>query len=355
MIYLCCDTNIWINISNGFEPPRLLNKLFEEIQNGNITLLLPEIIVTEWNRNKEKFIIEQTQKTTKNQISSLKKLNEFLERNENDLLFLWDKLTRKELHGIDKVNVKIEDLINVLKEHKTEITDRARKNIETVENIFAHNNTITLPTDALSSLTVIKFATEKKFPFENEKNNFADCLIFYQFINYLKDNNIEKAHFVSSNKNDFFPKGELHELLQNEINSTNSFFYKSLSEALNTSLEEELVNQDELRRIEELSKKTLYTCVSCNNRTYNKEENYCHVCNFDGSLAGEFIDCTRCGESNSVIFDHLNIADNNNMMNGFCLNCSENCIVYKCPVCEIAYNFERGIESCSNERGCKNI
>lgn len=273
MIYLCCDTNIWINISNGLEPPRLLNRLNDEVRDGNIKLLLPEIILKEWERNKERFIVEQTQDSTTKQIDSLKKLNEFLEHDEFDFSFLWDEeIGNNENEKVTKLRDKIEELISELKEHKTEIINRAKKNVETVESIFKNPNTIVLPTDSKSSMTVVGLATEKKFPLENEKNNFADALIFYQFINYLKDNGLEKGHFVTSNKKEFFPnpKKILHESLQKEIDDTKSFFYKSLSEALNKTLNEELVNFKELKRIEELAElqninldEDIYYCLAC--------------------------------------------------------------------------------------------
>lgn len=253
MIYLCCDTNIWINISNGFEPPRLLTRLNEEVEEGNIKLLLPEIILKEWERNKEKYVVEQTQESTKKQIDSLKKLNEFLERDTFEFSFLWGDEVENENEKVRKLRDKIQELISELKLHKNEILNRAKDNVEMVESIFKNPNTIILPADSKSSMTVVNLAMEKKFPFENEKNNFADALIFYQFINYLKDNGLEKGHFVTSNKKEFFPTGTLHESLQKEIGDTNSFFYKSLSEALNRTLNEELVNLKELKRIEELA------------------------------------------------------------------------------------------------------
>ncbi|MEO6303547.1 MAG: PIN domain-containing protein [Bacteroidia bacterium] len=279
MIYLCCDTNIWINISNGLEPPRLLSRLDEEVMEGHIKLLLPEIILKEWERNKERFIVEQTQDSTNKQIDSLKKLNEFLERDGFELSFLWDETLGDEHEKIRKLRDKIEELINELKEHKTEITNRAKSNLETVESIFNNSNTIILPADSKSSMTVVNLAAEKKFPFENEKNNFADALIFYQFSNYLKDNGLEKGHFVTSNKKEFFPQNKLHDSLQKEIDETKSFFYKSLSEALNKTLNEELVNLKELKRIEELAEmadfdldEPIYYCLVCqDNDDYEME------------------------------------------------------------------------------------
>lgn len=99
----------------------------------------------------------------------------------------------------------------------------------------------------------------------------------------------------------------------------------------------------------------VFRCILCDRITFGKETDYCYACNFEGELAGEFINCVSCKELNSVMYDHLNISINDNMMNGRCLNCSNDCTVFKCPTCEIAYNFDSGIESCTNENGCVNM
>jgi hypothetical protein len=348
MIYLCCDTNIWINISNGLEPPRLLTRLNEEIFQENIKLLLPEIILKEWERNKQKFIVEQTHESTNKQIESLKKLNEFLERDEFDFSFLWDlEEGNEEQEKISKLREKIEELIKDLKQHKNDIIDRAKSNIDTVDSIFKNPNTIILPADAKSSATVLNLAMEKKFPFENEKNNFADALIFYQFINYLKDNGLEGGHFVTSNKKEFFPQKKLHESLQKEIDDTKSFFYKSLSQALNTSLDEQLVNLKELKRIELLSEMDDfddYECLVCS----DGDENYVSSVSFfrnipivdnrakvdKKQLSFEFeVD----GEIIKEKYDDVDDYEPNEAEGGFCSNCNTEHVV--CPECGEIWDF----------------
>lgn len=270
MIYLCCDTNIWINISNGLEPPRLLNRLYDEINSGHISLILPEIVQVEWNRNKTKAIIDSTKKSTKKQIDELKKLEDFLDKNSafkfNQAVTWGSSKDSLKVDNIVNIREKIRDLVIELKKYKNDIYKEAEINVETVEKIFAHQNTIILKTDPKSTAIVVDLAINKKFPFENEKNNFADCLIFYQFINFLKDKVKTGGHFVTTNRSEFFPNQDLHETYKKEIIVTSSHFYKSLSEALNSTLEQELVSVKELKYMAELA---AYSAI---------EKNWCEHC-----------------------------------------------------------------------------
>ncbi|RYX87541.1 hypothetical protein EON73_01205 [bacterium] len=56
MHYLTLDTNTWIYLANGTEPVRLLTFIKQEMDKKNITLLLPEIVVKEWDKNKDKAV-----------------------------------------------------------------------------------------------------------------------------------------------------------------------------------------------------------------------------------------------------------------------------------------------------------
>ena len=53
MYYLTLDTNTWIYLANGTEPVRLLTFIKQEVDKGYVTILLPEIIIKEWDRNKD--------------------------------------------------------------------------------------------------------------------------------------------------------------------------------------------------------------------------------------------------------------------------------------------------------------
>lgn len=249
MIYLCCDTNIWINISNSEEPVRLLNILHEEISNGTIKLILPKIILKEWERNKQEKIEKRIEENVKSQITGLYKLSNFI---ENERVNIFEDESAKEEAA--KVQKLVKELKEQLKKHKTTLLESAKENISLVELIFKHQNTIVLDTDSESAEKVVALATEKTFPFEGKKNNFADCLIFFQFYYYLKQNNIVNAHFVSSNKEDFFPKGDLHEIYKTVYDTVNGKFHKSLGEAMNSSLGKEIVTEKEIKQIELIAK-----------------------------------------------------------------------------------------------------
>lgn len=155
MIYLCCDTNIWINISNSEEPTRLLDLLYDEIANDTIKLILPEIIIKEWARNKEDKIVKRTKENIKTQITGLYKLTNFIQ-NERGNVF--DDTAIKE--EISELSKKVKALELELKKYKIKLSETAHENIALVENIFGHKNTIILKTDKSSSMSVVSLASE---------------------------------------------------------------------------------------------------------------------------------------------------------------------------------------------------
>jgi hypothetical protein len=90
-------------------------------------------------------------------------------------------------------------------------------------------------------------------------------------------------------------------------------------------------------------------CFLCQNRTYGREDGYCYCCGAAGEDYGEFVDCDKCKKEGTVIFDHLNIAFNNNLGSGWCLNCNARTEVYRCPQCTVAFNLACDIPHCSWE------
>ncbi|MBK9477854.1 MAG: DUF4935 domain-containing protein [Bacteroidia bacterium] len=360
MIYLCCDTNVWINISNSEEPVRLLNILHEEISKGTIKLVVPEIILKEWQRNKIEKIEERIESNIKSQISGLHKLSNFVE-NESRNIFEEESI-RAEMIQVQRL---VLELKAKLTKHKATLIDSAKQNINLVEIIFNHPNTIILEADKKSSERVITLAIERKFPFDGKKNNFADCLIFFQYYHYLVKEKVSNAHFVSNNKEDYFPKEMLHEVYRVEFDKVSGKFHKSLSDAMNSSLEKEIVKENELKHIELIAKI----------REGYKHESKCLVCSEDGED-----DASLLRDLKSILFFEGTIEindqrieyENPNQLNLFksdssldelepglipnllltatCNNCgSEH---FMCPECEeviLLYDIDKNkVESCIN-------
>lgn len=276
MVYLCCDTNIWINISNSQEPTKLLDALYKEISNDNVKLILPSIIIKEWNRNKESKVLDIVDKQIGEQTRALHKLHDFLKL-ENETSF--DEFLYSDTSKL--ANRAIELKTDILK-HKDKIKERAQINIRKIEEIFQHANTILLEIDERTSLKVIKIFAEKNFPFDDRrqkgskdnekiKNNFADCLIFHQFVQFIKDNTVPVSYFVSSNKDDFYPSGELHESYVKETRPLNIVFHRSLGEAMNASLNKEFVTLNEIKQIK----------IKERRRRASFEEGKCIECDLD--------------------------------------------------------------------------
>lgn len=112
---------------------------------------------------------------------------------------------------------------------------------------------------------------------------------------------------------------------------------------LGNSYHNKLINYrpyiEAMERIARERSEKVYTCINCNNRTYSQEEEYCYCCNFYGELHS-FRNCEFCNEKASMIYDGLNLENNNFTSRAQCLNCQQDTIVFVCPDCEISYNLE---------------
>lgn len=263
MHYLTLDTNTWIYLANGTEPVRLLTYLKQEVDKRNITVLIPDIIIAEWNKNKDKAVKQGGIKHYKDVTEALDRILKLLgARGERDVLsFLLDEEDEKDYFI---------DFIENFKKKKKEVEDAISDNIKLIEDLFAHASTIKINIKDEIKLKSGEFALEKKAPFKL-KNSFADALIVFSFIDYVKTNSIEGALFITYNSDDFCEKKEgkksLHPDLEPDFTETKSKFYTIVGEAINT-IEKDIVSKEELELIKEMQEEA------------SREEHieYCEVC-----------------------------------------------------------------------------
>ena len=247
MHYLTLDTNTWIYLANGTEPVRLLTYIKQEVGKNNIKILLPEIIITEWERNKDKAVKQGGIKHYKDVTEALERIQKLLgEKGERDVLsFLLDEKDEKDYFI---------DFITNFKKKKKEVEEAISENIKLIEELFSHPTTEIIKIKDEIKIKAGQFALEKKAPFK-EKNSFADALIVFSFIEYVKINKIEGALFITYNTDDFCEKKEgkkyLHPDLEPDFTETQSKFYTIVSEAINT-IEKDIVSKEELELIEEM-------------------------------------------------------------------------------------------------------
>lgn len=261
MHYITLDTNTWIYLANGTEPAKILNFINKEVGNGNIKILLPEIVKTEWEAHKDKTVRQGSLKHFNDITEALKKILKLLgNKGEKDFFnFLLEE---------DNKTDYFEDFLNEFKKKKNEILNAVNENIKLIDDLFKFNSTIiTIETEIF--LKAGQYALEKKAPFKG-KNSFADALIILSFFDYVKKNNIEGAIFITYNTEDFCEKKDgkkiLHPDFIEDFTETKSQFYTIVGEAIN-SIENDIVTKEEIERIRELQE-----------NDWNDDVEFCEIC-----------------------------------------------------------------------------
>jgi hypothetical protein len=194
MIYIIFDTNIWLYLANGLDTAtnnyfqkhhfELLAKLEEFTEKGEILILINDVIIEEWKRNKAS-AYEQIKK---------------LEQRENSLLNEFKRKVRgKEKHyeNIGKIQQEIQDIRVQIKQNK--------EHIEAVEK-FLFTACKKIDISDTVKLQIFDLSIKKQPPFHNKKNNTADAAILFSAAEFLKDKltfSETSAIFVSNNFTDF--------------------------------------------------------------------------------------------------------------------------------------------------------
>lgn len=292
MHYITLDTNTWIYLANGTEPVRLLNYIDKEVDKGNITVLIPEIVVKEWETHKDKTVRQ----------GSIKHFNEVKDALDKILKLLGDKGEKSIMSFlIEERDNKdyFKDFIDNFNARKKEVENAVSDNIKLVDELFKNKVTIIEIKDEIYKKSG-QYALEKKAPFKL-KNSFADALILFSFLDYVKTQSIENAIFISYNTDDFCEKKNgkklLHPDLVEEFDKAKSKFYKIVGEALNT-IEKDIVSKEELALIEELQ----------NENNWNDDIEFCDVCleNDDRTSALYFNNRDLIDERNPEIVENPN-------------------------------------------------
>lgn len=229
MIYLILDTNIWLYLANGFDPLsnkhldklhfELLATLKEHKEKNNICILINDVVIEEWKRNKEHSKIK------------IQKLNNKLSDAGNPF------------NDIRKyAKSKTDDLEKEYAEGLKEEITANEKHIDTVE-VFLLNDCQKVNISNEVKLKVFDLSVGKKAPFHNKKNNIADVAILLSSAEFLKEKLWREdmsAIFVSNNIEDFTDgknKNDFHPDIKILLKETEINFQRVLPAALKLSKE----------------------------------------------------------------------------------------------------------------------
>lgn len=210
MTNIVLDTNIWIYLTKDTYQS-LWNKFKEMKENDDIKILVNDVIIKEWDRNKANTIKRLTA-SIKNEYNAAKNLANYFQ-GEKKTEFLKQISEYKEEHKrIEKATNRVQEIEKFMKSCQLiNVTDEQK-------------------------LFISDLAINKKPPFQNNKNNFNDALILRNILEFVK-NEIPFQYdliFASKNPSDFIDKGtgEVYETLLEKLNPIRLKNVTELAEAL---------------------------------------------------------------------------------------------------------------------------
>jgi hypothetical protein len=214
MTNLLIDTCVWLDLAKSTKGENVIHILEQLVGENKIELILPEIVLTEFERNKDRTIARAKKSVSEH----LKKVRE--------LVFSYsDKDNRQTI--LNELN-NLDHLIPIK-------SDIATYSISRIETLFKQSVIIGL--DDEIKLKATDRAIHKLAPFHLSKNSIGDAIIIESYAKYKRENDEENMAFITYNKNDFSLKNgnqkQPHEDIQEFFENSKSKYYISLIDCLN--------------------------------------------------------------------------------------------------------------------------
>lgn len=224
MLNILIDTCVWLDIAKDPEQLSTLRVMDELIDRKEITLLLPEMVIKEFNNNKDRISKESNQG-----------LNNAIKRAKMIVMKLGTGNAKNTvLNELEDISFKIPNL-----------TSATTDQIKVIEQLFKKAEI--LPDTATIQLKAAQRAVFKLAPFHRNKNSIGDAIIIESYWDQIAKGDKEKDHyaFVTHNTSDFSsPNGNQkhpHPDFAAYFDPSYSFYFINLAEALN-SIDPDLIS-----------------------------------------------------------------------------------------------------------------
>jgi len=190
MVKIVVDTCVWLDMAKGADQHKLLNVIEELIGLGKVSFIVPQIVIDEFERNKQRVIEGGTQSLS----SVFSRVNEVIKE-------YGDPEKREDiLKGLNDMRHKLPSLV-----------ETAAFNISRIETII--KGAVIIPTSNDVLVKAAQRAIDKKAPFhtnkstdtQKNKNNMADAVIMEVYADCVTGERHEEEQFafVTHNKSDF--------------------------------------------------------------------------------------------------------------------------------------------------------
>jgi hypothetical protein len=213
---LLFDTCVWFTLAQDIDASPMLQALKGHVDSGTVVLLVPTIVVDEFERNREK-IIQKYVSRLRTQIKHAHEATALLD-------------------GADA-----EEMKRLTEKAEKKIVTRAEsvaQSLNLASDLLHHKKSIKIPHQEIHYTRVVERALTKRAPFHRNKNSVADALHMESFHYWVKDNSdLDSAIFVSENTSDYCnddKKTEIHADYKDYFSKTNWNFSINVAEVIET-------------------------------------------------------------------------------------------------------------------------
>ncbi|QOX62380.1 hypothetical protein FRZ06_02900 [Anoxybacterium hadale] len=182
MFKILVDTCVWLDLAKDYQQRAILTTLEELIHQGDIELILPRVVVDEFNRNKARIIEESSRSLS----GTLKRVKEVIEKFGDP-------------QKIDTVLLELNDV-----DHRLPILgEEAVDTIGRIEQLFACSSIIDI-SDAVK-LRAAQRAIDKRAPFHRQRNGIDDAILIEVYRDAVGEQKTGRARFafITYNTKDF--------------------------------------------------------------------------------------------------------------------------------------------------------
>lgn len=216
MFRILIDTCVWFDLAKDPKQLPILCSLEELIRLDKIALIVPRIVVDEFQRNRER-IIKESAKSLSTHFRLVREAVTKLGGDKEKIQFV--------LSHLDDVNHKIPI-----------IGGEAMVTLERIEKLLTSAPIV--ETSETGMLRAAQRAIEKKAPFHHDKNSMADAILIETYADSIRDKSSSgiRFAFITHNKTDFsIEHGNQkmpHPDFENLFSPIKSLYFINLAEAL---------------------------------------------------------------------------------------------------------------------------
>lgn len=189
MVNILVDTCVWLDLAKGADQNKFINTLEEMVQLKEVAFIVPQIVIDEFNRNKERIVNDGTKSLSSVFGRVRDVISEFGEPDDVELA----------IRQLDDVRHKLPSLV-----------ETTAFNISRIEKLLTTATVVQSSNETL--IRAAQRAIDKRAPFHLHKNSMADAMLMEIYAECISKSEQEDVSFafVTHNKEDFGDTNKKH-------------------------------------------------------------------------------------------------------------------------------------------------